>query len=127
MKITKESFDKIQKLGHAFISAQGKEILNPIPKELAAGLERPPTLQERVARAIAIELSKQARLQEYETLADAQNFDLQDEDTVRLSGYELDSLPVLPPDPDMPEPTVTDPEPAGDQIPDQQPDTEPPE
>ena len=105
MKISKEAFDKLQKLRHSYINELGQEVLNPIPKELAAGLERPPTLQQRVQRAIAQELSRQAELQAYETIQDAQDFDLEDDFVVQLSGYELDRIPVAPPDPEVPPPS----------------------
>ena len=124
MKIAKESFDKIQKLAHAYIDERGKEVLNPIPKELAAGFDRPPTLQERIQRAIAMEISRNAALQEYETIADASMFDLDDEMSVRISGYEYEDIPPMGDDDGVPPPVVTDPEPEPDPSPDPEPDGE---
>jgi hypothetical protein len=100
LKISKALFDKLQELAHSYIDEEtGKEMLNPIPKDLRVGIDTGDSLQEQVARAISIELDRQASLQEYETLADANNFDLRDDMAARLSGYEYDeeTLASLPP------------------------------
>lgn len=101
IKIKKDLFDKLQKLQHAYINDKGQEMLNPIPKELASAMERPLTMQERVQEAVARALSVQAELQEYETLKDACNFDLEDPMAVKISGYEYDDLPLMPEDPEL--------------------------
>ena len=101
MKISKKLFDELQALGHAYIDQEtGKEMLNPIPKELEPGLERKKTISERIQEAIERELSRQASIREFETMQEANTFDLEDEVAVRLSGYELTTEEFPPMDPD---------------------------
>lgn len=110
MKIDQASFDKLQKLLHSYIDENGKEICNPMPKELSPDLAGKPTLHDKITRAIALELAKNAEKQQYETFRDAQNFDLKDDMVARVSGYEF--IETMEPDPSVPPPEGTiEPEP----------------
>ena len=98
MKVNKEEFDKLQKLRHAYISDDGKEIVNPIPKEISLALDPPMSIEDRVARAVAWHISEAAERQEMETLRDAMDFDIMDDEVQIMSGYEIDDIPLANPD-----------------------------
>lgn len=101
MKIRKELFDELQGLEKAMINEHGKEMLNPMPIEIPSSLKKPPSLQDRIAALVKGQLSQQAAQQEYETLDEANTFDLADDLVIELSGYELaeEEIPVAPEDP----------------------------
>lgn len=113
MKISKEDFDKLQKIHKAYINDKGQEIVNPIPKEVSLALDKPLSIEERVARAVALHVSEMAEKQKLETLADAQDFDLEDDYVVYMSGYELDKIPEYTPE-NLPSGENQDPDPAAD-------------
>ena len=117
-KITKQLFDELQSLDHAFLNEQGKIICNPIPKELAGGLEQPLTIEDRVRRAIDGEIERRNKIAEFEAMRDEDTFDLDDPLAVRLSGYELMeeefpeqiiTEPVPEPDPEPKNPELPEP------------------
>lgn len=96
MKISKKTFDELQALETALINDKGQELLNPMPKEIPSGLTEPDTLEKRIERLLKVHVSQQAAQQNYESLEEADDFDLEDEMVVELSGYELneDEIPI---------------------------------
>lgn len=89
MKISKDLFDQLQALDVSLLNDKGQEMPNPMPVEIPSGLNKPTTIEDRIAELVKHSLSKQAQQQEYETLDEANNFDLKDELVVELSGFEL--------------------------------------
>lgn len=89
MKISRETFDELQALDKAMLNDKGQEMFNPMPKEIPSGLKEPDTLEKRIIRILKNQVSQQAERQQYESLEEADDFDLDDEMVVELSGYEL--------------------------------------
>jgi len=72
----------------ARFDSRGREIPDPRPISVPAGLTRPPTLSEQIKRFIRSEMSRQAVQEEKESFEEADDFDV-DEDPDPLSIYEL--------------------------------------
>ncbi|QXP07968.1 MAG: hypothetical protein [Arizlama microvirus] len=66
----------------------GREILDETPMALPIGFQRPPTLQEQVARLVRTEFSRQAVAEGRESFEEADDFDMDDVDF--SSPYEED-------------------------------------
>lgn len=114
MKISQELFDTLQSLEVSLLNDKGQEMPNPMPVEIPSGLGKPYTIEDRIAEIVRSSLSMQARQQEYETLDEANDFDLKDELVVELSGFELleDEIPpaIDEVDPKLPETAYQTPE-----------------
>lgn len=79
MLLTPELFDELKMLGRAQIDPLGREINNPLPKVIPSELERPPTLEEQIQRVLRTHVSRQAFLNGFETLEEANDFDIPDD------------------------------------------------
>lgn len=100
MNVTKELFDELIRLSNAELDENGHELLNPKPIAIAADLQRPLTMDERIQRAIGQAVSRQAQMQGRETFEEANDFDIDDENPMPISGYEVvDMTPETPRDP----------------------------
>lgn len=69
----------------------GKEVLDPTPVAVPAGMGRPESLQETIRRLVRNEVSQVAQKYEMETFEEASDFDVDDEDDY-LSPYELTEM-----------------------------------
>lgn len=104
--ITKALADKVETLTHAFLTHDGKEVLNPKPIAIPSGLKRPLTLQEQIQRLIKTEMSTQVQAQGHETYEQANDFDVPDDLPEPASHYELMDEEYLD-TPEAPEATKT--------------------
>lgn len=111
MKISNELHAKLKKLHRAMIDQNGAELHNPTPVSIPIGQQRPPTLKEQIQRVLRTELSNQAASQGHETYEEANDFDIDDDDTM-YSPYELQPMQDdLEPIVDKPEPAKKEPAP----------------
>lgn len=85
MKIKDVDVKELKKLTRAII-VQGMELFNPTPIAIPIGMQRPPSLQEQIARVLRSE--RQAQLMEGDD-EDAQDFDVPDEDPDPMTPYEM--------------------------------------
>lgn len=63
----------------AELNERGHEILDPKPMALPVGLNRPPTLNERIKQLIRGEISRRAEAQGEETFEEADDFEVGDD------------------------------------------------
>lgn len=96
MEISKELYDELCKLMEAKLDERGHELCNPIPKDLAPSLGRPPTLQQQIQRLVRVHLSQQAMNQGMETFEESEDIEPDDEPEIR-SEYELMHDEVMAP------------------------------
>lgn len=78
MKISQELYRQIKGAHHSMLDDNGREIPDPTPMEMTAGMTRPVSLQEQIQRLVKTELSRQAVAQNYESFAEANDFEIQD-------------------------------------------------
>lgn len=69
-------------------NVRGAEILDRTPVEIPLGYQRPETLEEKMRRMIAGELSRRAGALGRETLQEADDFDTGEEQDLLVSAYE---------------------------------------
>lgn len=94
MIITEELNNQLKSAVKALLDDEGRELHNPTP--IVARFDvRPRSLQQQVQRIIALQLSLQARAQERETFAEANDFDAEEPDD------PFESLEIMEPDPVM--------------------------
>lgn len=101
-------------LMEAELSAAGHEINNPMPIVQNMDIGQPLSLQERIQRILYHDVSRKAHEAGMETLEEAQDFDMPDEDTSILTHYQVvdEEIPIMPEDP-APEPKVETPQLSG--------------
>lgn len=80
--------------GAARLDEDGREILDPKPVELPAGMKRPESLAEQVQRLVRRQVSEYAAMHGHETFDEADDFDV-GEDFDPHTPYEEDFDPVL--------------------------------
>lgn len=73
---------------------QGREIPDPNPIEIPAGMKRPETLAEQVQRLVKTSVSAYAAMHGHETFEEAEDFEIED-DFDPSTPYEVDFDPVL--------------------------------
>lgn len=97
MNVTEELRDQLDGLVMAILDEEGRERLCPVPVRMEVGTVKE-TLQDQVRRIIHHEMSRQAELQGFETLEEANDLDV-DEDPEPFSNYEvkemIDEVPVV--------------------------------
>lgn len=102
----------VEEILHAII-VEGKEVLSPVPVAVTIGMQRPPTLQEQLRRV----MRQEARANHVETVEEALDFDVEDEEPMPMSEFEVgrmideplpgssdpenDQDPADPPEPDQ--------------------------
>lgn len=67
----------------------GHEILDPTPVAIPLGYERPESLEQKMMRFIRHQLSSAAQGQGMESFDEANDFDIDDDDVMPLTHYEL--------------------------------------
>lgn len=72
----------------------GRELPDPTPLALPVGFKKPETLEAQIQRLIKGKLSRQAEEQGFETFADAEDFDIDDDDEPSAP-YEMQFDPIL--------------------------------
>lgn len=70
----------------------GREIPDPTPVEMPVGFRHPPSLNDEIQRLIRNELSQAAAAQGAETFEEADDFDVDDDDGVPFSEYEVTDM-----------------------------------
>lgn len=128
--LTDDLIDSLKTLVTCEHDEYGREIPNPVPLFQDVDIEIPLTLQERIQRCLRQEFSRQAYDQGFESIDEANDFDI-DEDfdsSLPVSPYEMkeDFMPEIPDTPQQPpvqggtapvpdqsqvEPVSTDPDP----------------
>lgn len=90
MQIKRETVEKIEALRGSIINDQGKEVNDPTPLFIA-GESKPLSLQEQIQRVLRVEVSKQAQDQGYESIEEAEDFDVEDSFDVKepITKYEM--------------------------------------
>lgn len=79
-----------------------QEIADPRPVEIPLGLNRPLTLKEEMRRFIREEFSNYATTQGAPSFEEEDDFDIDDDDTMPFSKYELpEDMALMKPEPDM--------------------------
>ncbi len=96
-----------------------KEVPDPVPLAIPVGYETPPTMQEMIQQYVREELSVQAEADGLGTFEEEDDFELDDEEQMPLSGFEVTEYELVPeeaePDASPPEgPPVVDEEPSDD-------------
>lgn len=76
------------------LDADGRETLDPRPKEIPAGFKRPESLAETVQRLTRGAIARHASEQGYESFEEAEDFEV-DDDIDPLTPYEAEFDPVL--------------------------------
>lgn len=72
---------------------QGREIPDPVPIAVPAGLKRPESLTEQIRRLIRVDMSQQAQDNGEESFEEANDFDIDDEDPeATFSKYEISDM-----------------------------------
>lgn len=67
----------------------GRQIPDPRPVEVPIAFQRPLSLQDEIKRFVRLELSKRAAAQELESFEEADDFDVDDEDPLPVTPYEV--------------------------------------
>lgn len=80
--------------GELRLDKEGREVPDPNPMEIPAGMKRPETLAEQVQRLVRHSISAHAELHGMETFEEADDFDI-DEDFDPSTPYEVDFDPVI--------------------------------
>lgn len=82
--------------GHkASLDSAGREIPDSRRPRLPIGFKKPESLAEQVQRLVRTHLSEHAQEQGAESFEDADDFDIDDDDSDPFSPYEMDFDPVL--------------------------------
>lgn len=81
--------------GELRLDKEGREIPDPTPVELPVGFKRQETVAQMVARLVRKDVSEYAARHDMETFADADDFDLDDEDFDPHTPYETQFDPTL--------------------------------
>lgn len=84
----------------AVFDERGRQVPDPRPVEVPLSFQRPPSLQEEIKRFVRLELSKRAASQELESFDEADDFDVDDEDPLPVSAYEVREMVPEPGDDD---------------------------
>lgn len=90
MTVTPELVEQLSQMVHSYLDEYGREVNNPLPHTVDAGLDPPMTLQQQIQRLLRRELSAQAQSQGLETFQEADDFDVDEpfEQDLR-SAYEM--------------------------------------
>lgn len=72
----------------------GQEIPDPTPLEIPAGMRRPETVNEMMARMIRTEVSRAAESAGAESFEDSFDFDVDDPEELPLTGHEFVAMHV---------------------------------
>jgi len=103
----------------------GREKPDPRPVEVPIGRGRAESLADQIKRLVRENLSQVAAREGYETLEEADDFDIDDEEGELLTSYEVVELPLVegdkdatfdpkaPPEPSEPSTDKATPPPAG--------------
>lgn len=91
MRISEETLKKLIGLTESMIGEDGLEYPNPNPLVVDVGPKRL-SLRDQVKRILREEVSKEAYKQGFETFDEANDFDVEDEDPLPLSGFEHQDL-----------------------------------
>lgn len=78
IKISKALNDELCELTVSMLDDRGREMPNPKPMELTAGLRRPENLQGQIQRLVRTALSQEVADQGMETFEEANDFDIVD-------------------------------------------------
>lgn len=78
MRVSQELYEKLKNLTEGELDEHGRELCNPIPVAVPAGLKRPLSLTEQIQRVLRRDLSYQAQKQGHETFEEADDFDVDD-------------------------------------------------
>lgn len=105
------TYAKIESTSTKF-DKHNREVPDRRPLELLLTLQNAvKTNEQRLKELVAKELNKLAVIRGYETLEESNDFDLGDDDSIALSGYEFDEEQqlshLLPPAAEKPEPKTT--------------------
>lgn len=84
----------------ATFDSQGRQVPDPRPVEVPAGLGRPLSLHDEIKRFVRMELSRAAQAQALETFEENDDFDVEDEEELPLSDYEVREMAAEPGDRD---------------------------
>lgn len=68
---------------------QGRELPDPRPVEIPAGMRKPETLQQMMARMVSTQLAANAAAHGMETFEESFDFDIDDDGELPLTGHEL--------------------------------------
>lgn len=80
--------------GEIRLDGEGREIPDPNPMEIPAGMKRPETLAEQVQRLVRTSISNHAAMNGMESFEEAEDFDIE-EDFDPSTPYEVEFDPVL--------------------------------
>ncbi len=110
MKIDKKILDRLVNLQVSMIGEDGLEYPNPTAEVVTVGARRF-TLQEQIERVLRGHVSEQAQGQGFESFEEANDFDVEDEDPLPISGFEHEDMEeeIPPPVVSTPEPPVEEP------------------
>lgn len=104
----------------------GREIPDPRPVEVGIRMGRSESLTDQIKRLVREQLSQVAAREGLETLEEADDFDVEDEDGEFLTAYEVVELPLVqgdgdatfdpkaPPEPPTPSASPAPPAPKGE-------------
>lgn len=70
----------------------GRQIADPRPVEVPVDFRRPLNIHDEIRRFIRQEISRKAQDNDLETFEESDDFDVEDEDELPLSGYEVQEL-----------------------------------
>lgn len=108
MKVSGAIAEKLENLIVPLLDDRGREINNPVPMTLKAGLTRPLSLRDQIRRVLKVELSQEALSQGNESFDEANDFEVKDdfETDSFMSKYELVEEEYMT---ERQEPVVSDP------------------
>lgn len=87
MKVDKNTAEDLVYMVNAEI-VDGKEVFDPKPM-FVEGLKRPLSIKDRVDMLFRARLSQQAEAQGHETWEEFNDFDIEDEEPMPISGFEV--------------------------------------
>lgn len=70
----------------------GREIPDPTPVELPVGFRHPPSLADEIRRLVEVNLSQAAQESGSESLDEASDFDVEDDEELVISGLQLRTM-----------------------------------
>lgn len=110
--ITPKLAEDLTKLDQAYLTTDGKEVLNPQPMEISAGLRKPENLQATIQKLVRTALSRQVAEQGMETFDEADDFEVKDGFDIHFdSSYQEMDEEYIPPQPEPEKVEAADPNP----------------